>query len=41
MFTDGKESDCHVVITSGILNYQTDCRHALAGKSVPMELWKE
>lgn len=34
---DGKESACHVVITNGILNYQADCKHALAGKSVAMQ----
>jgi hypothetical protein len=40
MTLDGKESDCHVVITKGILNYQADCKHELAGKSVPMEQWE-
>lgn len=38
---DGKTSACHVVITKGILNYQTDCKHGLAGKSVPMEPWEK
>lgn len=36
MTLDGKESACHVVVTAGVLNYQADCKHALAGKSVPM-----
>jgi hypothetical protein len=40
MTLDGKESACHVVVTSGVLNFQADCKHALAGKSVPMEQWE-
>lgn len=36
---DGKESSCHVVVTAGILNYQADCKHSLAGKSVQMQAW--
>jgi hypothetical protein len=32
-------SKCHVVITAGVLNYQTDCKHELAGKAVPMVPW--
>lgn len=31
--------NCHVVVTKGVLNYQSDCKHSLAGKSVPMEPW--
>lgn len=38
---DGKTHECHVVITAGVLNYQPDCTHALAGKSVPMVDWNE
>lgn len=30
-------SHCHVVVTNGVLNYCGDCRHELAGKSVPMQ----
>lgn len=37
MTADGKGADCHVVITKGVLNYCSDCKHPLAGKSVPME----
>ena len=40
MTLDGKESDCHVVVTAGILNYQTDCKHPFAGQSIPMEPWQ-
>jgi hypothetical protein len=28
---------CHVVVTNGILNYQLDSGHKLAGQSIPME----
>jgi len=27
---------CHYVLTSGVLNFQADCTHAFAGKSVPL-----
>lgn len=27
---------CHYVLTLGVLNFQPDCTHALAGKSVPL-----
>jgi hypothetical protein len=37
---DGLGSDCHVVITKGLLNYQTDCKHKLAGQAVPMVPWE-
>lgn len=32
-----EQSECHVVVTDGWLNYCGDCRHHLAGKRVPME----
>ncbi len=38
---DGKTAECHVVVTNGILNYQSECVHSLAGKSVPMQDWKD
>ena len=38
---DGKTHECHVVITNGVLNYQSDCAHSLAGQSVPMQDVKE
>jgi len=31
------QSQCHVMVTKGVLNYCADCKHSLAGKSVPME----
>lgn len=27
---------CHYILTAGILNFQNDCTHALAGKAVPL-----
>jgi hypothetical protein len=27
---------CHYVLTAGVLHYQPDCTHPLAGKSVPL-----
>lgn len=32
-----KDAVCHIVVTDGILNYQADCTHELAGKAIPME----
>lgn len=29
---------CHYILTAGVLHFQIDCTHALAGKSVPMAL---
>lgn len=40
MQSEGK-TDCHVVITNGMLNYCADSAHAYAGKSIPMTDWKE
>ena len=31
---------CHLVVTTGILNYCGDCSHELAGKSIPMVEWR-
>lgn len=28
---------CHLFVTDGQIQYLTDCAHALAGKTVPME----
>lgn len=33
---DGKEI-CHVVVSCGVINYCSDCTHAFASKSIPME----
>jgi hypothetical protein len=30
---------CHLFIRSGHIDYLSDCTHALAGKTVPMEPW--
>jgi hypothetical protein len=30
------ESRCHSIVTDGIIHFQGDCHHALAGKSVPL-----
>lgn len=38
---EGARWICHYVLTSGILNYCTDCSHGMAGRSVPMELVPE
>lgn len=27
---------CHYVLTAGVLHFQADCTHALAGQSVPL-----
>ena len=27
---------CHYILTDGVLNYCSDCTHALAGKAVPL-----
>ena len=27
---------CHYVLTAGVLNYCSDCTHAMAGQSVPL-----
>jgi Family of unknown function (DUF6527) len=41
-YKDGKEipgtdhSYCHYVLTDGIINFQGDCDHSLAGQSVPL-----
>lgn len=37
-----KHPDCHYVITSGIVKYEADCKHALAGKLAlmpPLPAW--
>lgn len=33
---NGKEI-CHTVVSCGVINYCSDCTHAMAGKSIPME----
>jgi hypothetical protein len=35
---DGKALDwcCHYILAKGVLNYCSDCTHALAGQSVPL-----
>lgn len=35
---DGKPADrqCHYILTNGVLNFCSDCNHALAGKAVPL-----
>lgn len=30
-------TECHVVVTKGVLNYCADCIHEFAGKQIPME----
>jgi hypothetical protein len=32
----GKEI-CHTVVSDGVINYCSDCTHAFAGRSIPME----
>lgn len=32
-----KDANCHLVLTDGIINFQLDCSHSMAGKSVPIE----
>lgn len=39
MKMDGVSTDCHVVITAGMLNYCADSVHRFAGHSVPMVDW--
>ena len=34
------ESQCHSVVTDGVINFCADCHHALAGQSVPMPDWE-
>ncbi len=31
---------CHVFITDGVIDYLSDCTHALAGQKVPMVNWR-
>lgn len=31
---------CHLVLTKGILNFQSDCPHALRNQNVPMEKFR-
>ena len=38
---DGKTTQCHVVITKGLLNYCNDFEDELAGKTIPMEPWED
>jgi hypothetical protein len=33
------QTRCHYYITAGNIIYQTDCSHAFAGKTVPLETW--
>lgn len=33
----GVDIVCHVVVADGVLNYQVDSNHAMAGQQVPME----
>ena len=35
---EGKAVDdcCHYILTAGVLNFCSDCRHELAGQSVPL-----
>lgn len=33
---EGARTVCHFVVTDGVLHFQPDCTHSLAGKSVPM-----
>lgn len=37
-YDDGKPTPkiCHYILTDGVLNFCSDCTHALAGKSVPL-----
>lgn len=33
---DQPRKDCHVFLTAGQIQYQSDCYHSLAGQTVPM-----
>lgn len=33
---DGSDYRCHFVMTDGVIAYQADCLHSMAGQSVPM-----
>ena len=35
--TNGKKRVCHLFVTDGQARYLSDCTHALAGKTVPVE----
>lgn len=35
--SDGQGTECHLFVTDGSIQYLNDCRHQLAGKTVPME----
>ena len=34
--TNGQGAVCHYVLTAGVLQYQSDCTHELAGQNVPL-----
>jgi hypothetical protein len=35
-----KSSRCHFVVTDGMIAYQGDCTHDLAGQTLPLEDWE-
>lgn len=35
----GRKDACHIIVTDGVLNFQSDCWHELSGKSVPLIDW--
>lgn len=36
----GHPSQCHLFVKNGKIEYQRDCHHTLAGKTVDMEDWE-
>lgn len=36
------ENHCHLFVTAGVIEYQGDCTHSMAGKKVPLpEYWDD
>ncbi len=38
---DVESSVCHYVVSDGIIHYQSDCSHSLAGSALPMIPWDD
>lgn len=38
-YAGGSRPRCHTIITSGMIQFCSDCTHALAGRTVPMVDW--
>lgn len=39
VWKDEPNARCHLIVTDGVIHFQSDCHHSLAGQSVAMGDW--